>query len=136
MTNSSLTEVQKGYIAIAVIIGIIVALVIYNKFSTSSLNKNFIVVNGVVTAAKVLNKVGQDAYYTFLIDGKYYDGSQPLPKFKNVEDRFVLEGKMFPVVVDTTNYANNRMLFDSLSFVQYGLQYPDSLKWLKEFLKP
>jgi hypothetical protein len=35
-------------------------------------------------------------------------GSQPLPKFKNVEDRFVLEGKMFPVVVDSTNYSNNK----------------------------
>jgi ABC-type glucose/galactose transport system permease subunit len=136
MTNSSLTEVQKGKIAIAVIIALIGILIIYNKYSSSSLGKNFVIVNGIVTAAKVLNKVGQDAYYSFSINGKYYDGSQPLPKFKNVEDRFVLEGKMFPVVVDSTNYSNNKMLFDSLSFTRYGLEYPDSLKWLKQYLQP
>lgn len=134
--NNPIKEVRRGWIAIAVIAIALFGFYLFYEYSDASLKKKFILTKGVVSDTKDLYKAGEQVYYVFYINGKYYDGTQPMPKLKNSKDRFILEGKIFPVVVDTTNYSNNRMLFDSVSFVYYGLQYPDSLEWLKEFLLP
>ena len=99
--------------------------------------KHFIVTSGVVTKAGFAAKIDGYINYTFWVKGKLYNGSGSLPNLKNVDDNFIIENRIFPVIVDTTSrsYSNNKMLFDSLSFVHYGLPYPDSLNWLKKYLK-
>jgi hypothetical protein len=137
MRTEKLNEAQKGKIAILVIIVLLVLLFLYSKFYSKALLNHFIVTKGIVTKAGFAAKVDGYVNYTFSVSGELYSGTGSLPNLRDIDDKFVIVNKIFPVIVDTTStlYSNNKMLFDSLSFVQYGLQYPDSLNWLKKYLK-
>jgi hypothetical protein len=137
MRAEKLDKAQKGKIAVLVIIMFLVLVFLYSKYYFKSLLNHFIVTKGIVTKASVAAKVGGYINYTFWVNGELYSGWGSLPNLKDVDDKFIIVNRIFPVIVDTTSvsYSNSKMLFDSLSFVQYGLQYPDSLSWLKKYLK-
>jgi hypothetical protein len=135
MKVENLGEVRKAKIAVGVIVIIVILIFVYNKFSSDSLQKNFIISNGYVISVKFTNKIGDKVHFTYSINHRTYSGFKHTPNFKNEDDKRILEGRYFPIVVDSTNNSKSDMLLDSLSFAQYGLQYPDSLRWLNKYLK-
>jgi hypothetical protein len=135
MLQNNSNEVRGGKIAIVVMTVILTVILIFSKYSSESLMKNFIVSNGLVTSVGFTNKVGDKVYFTYSINHEIYYGSQHSPNFKNENEKSILKDRTFPLVIDSTNFSKHYMLFDSISFVQYGLQYPDSLRWLQPYLK-
>jgi hypothetical protein len=129
MGKSPLSGVTKDWIAIIGMLGIFVLLFGYNHYLSASLFKHLVIAGGTVTDAVVAPKRGKLVFYDFLIKGRRYSGSRLLPPFKNIHDRYVLLSHHFPVVADSTNYASNKILFDSSGFEEYGLLYPHSLGW-------
>ena len=137
MKSKKIDEVQKRNIVLILMILGLIVFFFYVKYKPKSLINHFVVTQGIVTKVGYANKMGGYIEYIFFLNGKQYKTSQILTEFKNVDEESVLVQKGFPVIVDTTSgsYTTNKMLFDSLSFVRYGLPYPDSVKWLVQYLK-
>jgi hypothetical protein len=135
MPQQNLSAIKKEWIKAAVLLAIFVVLYGYGHYLQESLSQHAVIVQGEVTDALVAPKRGKLAYYDFVIKGIHHSGTWFLPAFKNINDRYVIVGHHFPVLVDASNFNNNKMLFDSASFGKYGLQYPDSLVWLKKYLR-
>lgn len=135
LKENTLSELKKTKIVFIIIVITAIIIYLYNIFYTKSLFNNFIIYPGKIIALTNLSKSSPRAEFIYSINGKIYSGSEPHPNFRNFNDRYILIGKFFPVIVDSTDYKNKKMLFDSLSFVQYGITYPDSLRWLNKYLK-
>ena len=131
----TLKDVRNGKITMIILIILAISFLIYSNYLDKSLRKNLISTKGIVTEVKYASKHGYQAYYTFDIRGRLIESSINIPNFKNDSNRHILTGRVFPVIVDSNDLTHSKMLFDSLSFINYGLTYPDSLKWLLPYLK-
>jgi hypothetical protein len=92
------------------------------------------IVKGKIISVQHYTKSTPSATYSYVVNGKTYYGFESLSNFKVIKES-ALVGKTFPVVVDSTRVTNTRMLFDSIAFKSFNLTYPDTLRWLKAYLK-
>jgi hypothetical protein len=68
------------------------------------------------------------------IDGREYTGSSTyLMEDFNCNDDFI--GKTFPVVYSPEYHSISSMLIIPSDFARYNYPYPDSLNWVKKYIK-
>ncbi len=118
-----------------VVIIILIALIyFYSRHLHSSLIKNGILIQGETFSITHPGKHGPQLNFTYQVNGKHYESSAPLPRLNNDDEAYVLVNKTFPLVVDTTDIRNTKMLFDSISIINYGFKYPDTLRWINKYI--
>ncbi len=116
---------------------IVIATIIFiNQYTRNKSLKNaFIIGTGTVFSIRSPPESGTYLNYSYIIEGKTYEDFIYLPDFISFSDAKVLIGKNFPVIYAKKNFNNSRLLLDSASFAYYGLQYPDSLRWLTKYFR-
>lgn len=81
-----------------------------------------------------LRSAGRSFEYVYYVGGKRY--SHDYSVNLNLYNRFgVFENKRFPVVYEKDNPSNGKMLIFRQDFPQYGIAFPDSLRWAQEMLE-
>ena len=68
--------------------------------------------------------------YVFYVDSKKYSGHNPTKVSETNMSSFL--NKSFPVVYSTINPEKNIILITKSHFNDWGVQFPDSLKWVDE----
>ena len=71
--------------------------------------------------------------YKYVIDGKtYYDETSNLVRGKYLDDYMF---KYFPIVYSTKNPEKSIILISPDDFERWGMEFPDSLNWVKDKLE-
>lgn len=99
------------------------------------LKENKIIIIGTITGTfNNQRNTGSGLDYTFNINNKLYKGSTAYP---NLSTSFCesLIGRSFPVIYSPEHISNNKMLLTKEIFKIYGMQQPDSLKWIDEYVR-
>ena len=98
-----------------------------------SLQKHkFITTGEVIYFSRDYRGTGGSFDFVYVVNGRRYKKSSSYPSVDKSEGyRFV--GRRFPVVVDSTNFRNSRILLTSKAFSNYDLPLPDSLEWVKQY---
>lgn len=74
---------------------------------------------------------GGSVHYQFVVKGIEYEGGNAYPRL-DPNKGYLLVGKRFPLVYDTTQPGNSYMLITPNHFEYYKLAFPDSLEWTKD----
>ena len=94
-------------------------------------------VNKFITSGKVIQFSGDyrgrggTVDFVYVIKGRQYRKTNGANVYRSEGYRFV--GKQFPVVVDSTDFSNSRILLTSKDFHDYDLPLPDTLEWVKQY---
>ena len=131
--NDPEKELKKLKRSMVLIFAIIAFIYIYNTHLLNSLMRNGILLQAKTFSITQDGKHGPRLNFTFQIKQQSLKGSSPLPTFNNNEERERLVNKTFPLFVDTTDFTNYKLFSDSLSMVNYGLEYSKTLRWIKKF---
>jgi hypothetical protein len=86
---------------------------------------------GHFTALKGGKSTGLEGFYSFAVDGITYSGGTTDGRFRNIGKR--IYDRSFPVIYNTKNPQVNQILVFSTDFSEFGLAFPDSLKWVDDF---
>ncbi len=123
--------------SVLAVVGIIV-FSLYNRHK----NRDGLVNNGILLPCHVVDcsitSKSNVVYfsYTFAYHNKLYDGKSGGYYFRDHIDYCEkFKGKAFPLLVDTTDVTNTCILLNRKAFADYGHQYPDTLKWVSEYIK-
>ena len=75
--------------------------------------------------------------YRYVVDGKTYYCKALLPGYElQYEDcRKYLTGRNLPLVYDPGNTGSSALMLTPAAFRLYGYSFPDSLRWLQEYVK-
>lgn len=125
---------RDGKIAILILIAILLGLGIYSNVRENSLKHNKAFGNAIVYEIVTGGKSGPLARFGFVYDGKVYKSTYSIPELKFKTDKNKLLGKWFPVVYDTINPDNNRLIMTMSDFQNYQLKFPDSLNWVQSIV--
>jgi hypothetical protein len=109
----------------------------YSKFK-KMLMKDNIIVSGEIIGYRSSYKRTDVLSYKFSINDKdYYHSSSSYGKSDDYKRLYPLvKGKTFPIIVCKTNPKDiNSLLLVPEDFKEFGLQFPDSLNWIKTNLK-
>lgn len=74
-------------------------------------------------------------YYKYKVGDREYRGSTQLDKISSTDLQDHLLHKTFPVAIDKNDYSNSAVLIEPATFKEFKMPFPDSLKWIKEYLK-
>jgi hypothetical protein len=88
--------------------------------------------NGSFTGEITDYKKGSNGpYYVceYMVDGIIYRALAPVHMVRNLRPR--LFSQPFPVIFDSTNHSNGRVLIFPSDFEKYHLAFPDSLHWVR-----
>ncbi|HEU4552095.1 MAG TPA: hypothetical protein VFS25_04645 [Chitinophaga sp.] len=118
-----------------VVLFVFIYLFIVYQFKGSELKNNAIITTGVILKFKSDYRGEGGAFvYSFNINGKYYENQRAYPNIRS-SDGYNLEGKIFPIVYDKNDPDNNRMLITDKDFKTYSIPFPDSLKWVEDYVR-
>ncbi len=120
-----------------VIIGFILAYLILRKMHNTSsekfisnIKKSMKVNSGKIYKLKNNYKTADDFLYSFSFNSKGYFGSKYMSSAINYASFLNTE---FPVIFDSLDPKRNEMLIFKEDFEEFGLVYPDSLKWTEKY---
>ena len=104
----------------------------YGFYQKDKLIKNHLIINGEVQNVSYLSK-STDYFvaYFFRIKGKLYTAKSPIPYTKYSDVIFfdsLLKGKTIPVVYQTDNPDNSKMLFTQKDYNKYKVEVPQNIK--------
>ena len=92
---------------------------------------------GIVTECKFLPKSGGriGIEYQYCVNSKIFNNSSTRVGIntRSCNDNFV--GKKFPVLYNPENNNWSTLLMTPLDFKAYNLSFPDSLKWVLEYIE-
>ena len=115
------------------IIVIIVSTIIRNSI-TSKLINHGIITNGLITDITSSVRGDFSIVYSFTFNGRQYKNdytySELLLRYQNNFD-----GKVFPVIYLPEDPTINYLLVTPNSFKEYDKSFPDSLNWVKLYMK-
>lgn len=77
------------------------------------------------------SRAGVTLHYNFKLDDERFNGSKKLPIAKQFA--YLFKGKNFPVAFNTKDPSLSILLVNPKDFGKYGLEFPDSLNWVKEY---
>ncbi|MNE89709.1 hypothetical protein D3C80_1871510 [compost metagenome] len=95
---------------------------------------------GVYGSAKIIetNKGGYrrsvSFTYSFFVEGREIIGHGGFPDLKE-ECRHEFINKYFPVIYQSDQPSNNRLLITRQSFKNFGIGCPDSLLWVDDYME-
>lgn len=88
-------------------------------------------VNGKILECTIDHRGFESVKYGFFNGKRYFINEQNMTNKTWSRDSFL--NKSFPVVFSQKNPEVNEVLIFPKDFEKYGLQYPDSLTWVKKF---
>ncbi|TXI33823.1 MAG: hypothetical protein E6Q58_02235 [Niabella sp.] len=122
-----------NFLVVIIILG---GILVFYHFQAKDF-KTKILANKAITVGKVINcqyrnKQNYVVEYTFETKNKevqfgYVNGKE----YGRL--RSIIVGKTFPLVYDSINSKTNAILIFPNSFEKYGINFPDSLKWVLEY---
>lgn len=118
------------------IIFILLALyLIYNQVRKESLYQNGLVSNGYVYEINHASHKGSNIVikYKYVVDGHMYYGGLDSPLPYNIRENLLHSS--FPILYDSTHPGNSQLMIESRFWQKLNLEIPDTLSWLKKYLK-
>ena len=122
MKNSKLTMII-GIVAFVLILFVI-------KYSDLMLTKNGVLLNAKTLQWGISAKMGMDLHYEFFYNRKRYTSNNTFYKIRGLRE---FENKYFPVMYDP-KMGSSQLLLYPLDFKRFNLPFPDSLKWVLQYL--
>lgn len=111
-------------------------LFIWGGYSRYQLKHNYILTNATITDAGIqMQKNGSwIVVYSFtLIDGKKVSHEGLYHIYYEKKDSLI--GRNIPCAYYKKDYRRSELLIYKQTWKQYGLEYPDSLQWTKNYFK-
>ena len=128
---------KRLYYVLAFCIGIGLFIGIYGQIKKKQLDTTYIIINGAtVTSLNSSGNVGPSYFfnYSFEIGPDNYTGSTAERSMTNILPSYFI-GKFFPVMYSAKNPSNNKLMVTPKDFEYYHYDYPDSLKWMLDYLQ-
>lgn len=116
-------------IVLAIIILLFVAILLFVKFSDFKLTKRSVLLNAKTIGWGTSSYMGLNLEYEFYYNGKKIFGSDTFNDFRGDQD-FV--NKNFPVMYEP-KIGSAKLLIQPSDFKRFGLNFPDSLKWVLKY---
>jgi hypothetical protein len=85
---------------------------------------------GHFTQLKVSKGSGLEGYFTFDVGGISYNSANLDGRYRNLGKRIF--DQSFPVIYDSMDLEVNQILVFPTDFSEFGLPFPDSLRWVEE----
>ncbi|HTA28422.1 MAG TPA: hypothetical protein VK809_11570 [Bacteroidia bacterium] len=119
----------------ALISGVILFNVHISKTTTESLNKHKGFTVGYIYEYELTTGVDYVNYikFRYLVKNKIYKNYNGAPSSNGLGYEFV--NKTFPVVFDTVEPANSRILIFPSDYKGLGMSFPDSLNWVIQLME-
>ncbi|MCS3797974.1 hypothetical protein [Niastella sp. OAS944] len=118
-------------------IGAFIIIYNYSEKKARELNANKAIGKGSITGMDMVHK-GRGIFvkYVFEVKGDFVKDKAIIPIESNQLEMLSknLIGREFPVIYDTLNKTNNKILFFKEEFMSYGLDVPDSLHYIFHLL--
>lgn len=119
------------------IIGAFLIVYNYSRKKAEKLNANKAIGKGSITGMDMVHK-GRGIFvnYVFEVKGDFVKDKAIIPIESNQLEMLSknLIGREFPVIYDTLDKSNNKMLFFKEEYMNYGLDVPDSLYYIFHLL--
>jgi hypothetical protein len=128
---------QRIYYVIAFFIIAIALIAIYGQAKKNQLDSSFVIVNGAtVNSFSATGRIGSGYFldYSFQLQSKIYSGSTAERNIIN-SGGSTFVGKFFPVMYSSKNPSNSKLMVTPKDFEDYHYEYPDSLKWMLQYLR-
>jgi len=128
---------KRTYYVVAFFFIVVAAIAIYGQVKKNQLDSGFVITNGAtVTSISLTGKTGSGYFldYSFQFQSKTYSGSTAERGIIN-SDGSTFIGKSFPVMFSTKDTSNNKLMVTPKDFEDYHYEYPDSLKWMLDYLQ-
>lgn len=100
----------------------------------SNILKNPSLTSGTVTGVDLKGRLGNFIEYHFSYGGNLYSSDGNAHKEYASLRNFIIN-KKFPVVFDSVNPNYNMILILPEDFKNYNIPFPDSLKWVLNYIK-
>ena len=116
-----------------IIWALIILIFILNHFAKLyDLKVNGVVGTCIITDYSSTHKSSSIFHYTFYFKGIKYTSTSEA----GITNSSKFIGKYFPVIISKSfSYYNNRILVTPKHFNSVDIKYPDSLKWVLQYLK-
>jgi hypothetical protein len=104
-------------------------------YGIEDLKEKKILTTGIITNVhKSQRNTGSGIDYKFFVNNTEYNGSTG---YMSLPTEFceTLIGKNFPVAYSPEHINNNVMLITEFRFKMYGMEQPDSLKWVEKYVQ-
>jgi hypothetical protein len=127
-----MTETNGKIGTVVVVIAILLVVWLIGNNKVESIKKDMQIGNCFVYEVSVGYKGWKNAYYRAQIGSKEYKGvvtlgipAESMPVFAN---------HWFPFVYNVNDPDQNRVLIEPSDFKKFGISFPDSLAWLKDYI--
>jgi len=103
------------------------------KVKENRLHTRKLIVSGEVTQFSTSYKgSGVRVNFVYVINGKEYRKNDAGVSVSKPAGNLLVNMR-FPVVVDSTDFTNSRILVTPGAFDHFNLPFPDSLEWVRQF---
>jgi hypothetical protein len=104
------------------------------KRNESSIKNNMVIRLAKVYEVRGVGKPGKpNVYYSYSFENSTYHGEQVLNGFFIKDAINNINGKFFPVAIDSLKRSNSWLLVSPDHFKKMGITFPDSLKWILKY---
>jgi hypothetical protein len=128
--NKSLMKKGNLFLVFSVVIIFIYLFIKDRYFTPGELKKNGILLTAYTKEWQLSTKAGYGLKYEFFYMGKKNTG---WAASKDLKGNLSFENKYFPVLYDPV-HGHKELLMEPRIFKEYNIPFPDSLKWVLEFL--
>jgi hypothetical protein len=129
------TNRRKNLIGFTILIfvGAFIYFMAYKEDKALAANKKITIGRVYETATYYQNPNSVFVKYTYALNGKEYKGQTSLVSEHKYDDcqflRTVLVGKTFPVIYDSLDYDNSKILLAKRDYERYGIKRVDTLNY-------
>jgi hypothetical protein len=122
---------NKKYLSAIIAVLLFLVTIVLRTISQKKLESEGIIVN-----ARTLNwassaSMGRSLKYEFYFKGERIEGDTPFPQIKGLRS---FEGRFFPAIYEPKTGLNELLIFPD-DFEKYKIKFPDSLNWVRPYLK-
>lgn len=123
---------KKGnlFLVFSIVIVFVYLFIKDRYYTPEELKKNGVLLTAFTKEWKLSTKAGYFLEYEFYYNNKKIIGSA---SSKNLKGNLSFENKYFPVLYDPV-HGHKELLMEPRIFNEYNIPFPDSLKWVLEFL--
>ena len=125
---AKLTNRQGNFIIFGILFILIAFAIVNQLWKKNDLKSDGIIVNAVIIDMLVPTKGVPSYQYKFVYNGKVYTDDNN----RGIQTKYFFIGKTFPAMFSPKT-GNSELLMTPEDFKEYGLNFPDSLRWVLQF---
>jgi hypothetical protein len=132
--------IAKNILGLCIFAGFAILVYVYCSYLDNRVRNHHLITKGKIEDYHILNGRTRsiDIEFAYYINGEIIEGgknSYSLGTFSDATLENVLVGRKFPVVYDSNNISNARMLILKSDFDKYDVPFPDSVKWVEGYVE-